>query len=318
MKALRSSTLSAAALGLLLAAPCGCRRGAGEPASRGVEAPPAPPQRIVSFAPSITETLFALGLGDRVVGVTRFCRYPPEAARRAPVGGYEDISYEAVARLRPDLVVLLDAHARARSPLERLGIPVLEVRHERYEDILDSYRRIGERCGAAEAAARLTAATTAAVARVAQRVRGRPRPSVMLAIGGAAAPDQRGSVFIAGRGGFFDRVLELAGGRNAYQGPLIFPSVSTEGVLAMAPDVIIHLDSEAPEAAGGEGAGARWRRFPSIPAVRDGRIYTLAGQHVMIPGPRMVLTLEGVARLLHPGAGWDAAEASPAPGGDGP
>src|SRR5690349_16208012 len=82
----------------------------------------ATPQRIVSLAPSITESLFALGLGDRVVGVTRYCEYPPEAQTRAIVGGFVDPNYEAIVELRPDLVAILAIHDEARAKLAGLSI----------------------------------------------------------------------------------------------------------------------------------------------------------------------------------------------------
>jgi iron complex transport system substrate-binding protein len=87
--------------------------------------PPADPQRIVSLAPGITETLYALGLGPSVVGVTRYCAWPPEASTLPKVAGFGDINYEAVLRTRPDLVVLPEDRVRDRLALERLGLPVL-------------------------------------------------------------------------------------------------------------------------------------------------------------------------------------------------
>src|SRR5438552_2712994 len=97
-----------------------------------------PPQRIVSLAPSITELLFALGLGDRLVGVTTYCRYPPAALRIARIGGYLTPSYEALAAARADLAILLPEHDDVRRRVEEIGIPTLRVNHNTLQGILES------------------------------------------------------------------------------------------------------------------------------------------------------------------------------------
>jgi len=136
---LRSSFFILATAAVMLAASA-CRPGPTEPGSTEPAASAAPPARIVSLAPSITEVLFALGLGDRVVGVTSFCRYPPEAARLPRVGGYLDLNLEAIVGLEPDLVVLIQAHDAARARLE--GDDRLEVEVEVAADLRQP-RRFG-------------------------------------------------------------------------------------------------------------------------------------------------------------------------------
>ncbi len=109
----------------------------------------ADPQRIVSTAPSVTETLFALGIGARVVGVTTFCRYPEEARSRSKIGGYSNPSLEAILALKPDLVVVGDT-GTVTNRLAELGIPTLEVRPESFRSIDDSIRAIARRVGVPE------------------------------------------------------------------------------------------------------------------------------------------------------------------------
>ncbi|NQT40991.1 MAG: ABC transporter substrate-binding protein, partial [Planctomycetes bacterium] len=127
--------------------------------STGPVAPPAPEdcRRIVSMAPSVTETLFALGLGDRVVGVTRYCKYPPEADEKDEVGGHFDPNFEAIVALRPDLVILLVEQEESRQALNSLGIATLVVRHKDIEGVLESISTIGRVCGAEETAGQLLA-----------------------------------------------------------------------------------------------------------------------------------------------------------------
>jgi iron complex transport system substrate-binding protein len=293
----------AAALGGAIA----LRRGVPPEAARPVETPAAP-RRIVSLAPSITETLFALGLGERVVGVTRYCTYPPEAVERDKVGGFEDVSFEALAALKPDLVALLDAHRDVAARCAAMGWPVLTVRHKTLEGILDSVVVIGRACGVPARAAELADTLRARMDAVRSTVRDRPRPRVLMALGDAIGEESAGQIYIVGRGGFYDSLLELAGGRNAYEGSLIFPSVSVEGVLGMNPDVIVCLTASRDQADDvTAGVLRRWRSFGGLKAVRDGAVHVLGGGYVMVPGPRFVETLDGLARILHPEADWRAA-----------
>ena len=111
---------------------------------------PQAPLRIISLAPSITEVLFTLNLDDRVVGVTRYCDYPPEALAKDKVGGYFDVNYEAVLALEPDVVIHLTEHEDAQRRLQDLGIETLAVNHSRVKGILQSITTIGDRCGAKE------------------------------------------------------------------------------------------------------------------------------------------------------------------------
>jgi iron complex transport system substrate-binding protein len=260
--------------------------------------PPAPaaPVRIVSLAPSMTEVLFALGAGPRVAGVTRFCDYPPEAARLPKVGGFLDVSLEAVAALRPDLIVGVP-NASNRNVIERLGelgFPVLLLEAHGLEDTYRLVREVGRSVGAEPAAQRLAASMRARVAAVEARVRGAARTQVLFAYG-------RDPLVVAGPGSFADELLRKAGADNvAREGTARYPTWSLEAVLVAAPDVIVDSfmgGSAPPDAA---RLRARWGRFASLPAVRSGRLHWLDPQLFARPGPRLVDALEALARLLHP------------------
>jgi iron complex transport system substrate-binding protein len=126
------------------------------------------PTRIVSLAPSVSELLFALGLGGRVVGVTTYCRYPSEVLALPKIGGYLTPSYEALAAVRPDLAVLLPEHDDVRRNVEMLGIPVLRVDHTHIAGILESATTIGERCGVSRQAVTVRSSLQAGLDVVAQ------------------------------------------------------------------------------------------------------------------------------------------------------
>ena len=262
-------------------------------------------RRIVSTAPSITETLFALGLGDRVVGVTRFCNYPPQAKTRTKIGGFFDLNFEAVVVLRPELVVILVEDERSRQAFGKLGIKTLAVCHQNIEGIVDSITDIGRTCGMAENAETIVADIHARVNRIRRKPATLPRRSVMVAVARTFRCGRLEDVYIAGRDGHIDRIVELAGGRNAYsQGVVRFPVVSIEGILQMNPEVIIDLVPEATaEQLGTESIIADWRQVSGVEAVRTGRVYVVADDRATVPGPNFIRLAEHLARLIHPEVG---------------
>lgn len=259
-----------------------------------------PPLRLVSLAPSNTEILFALGLGDRVVGVTRFCNYP-EAAKTLPqVADYSTLSAEAVTGLRPDLVVA----ARGNDPegletLRRAGIPVFALDVQSVDQLLAAIRRVGELCGVPDSAVALEARLSRRIDAVRTRVTVLPPTRVLWAYWGEP-------IFTAGARTMIDDVLTLAGGDNlGRQAPGAWPQISLETVVAWAPEAIVTSAHQGgPEALAAEVE--RLRRTPgwqSVPAVRDGRICSVDGDLLNRPGPRLVEALEQVTACLHPEPG---------------
>src|SRR5688500_12074017 len=214
--------------------------------SRGGEERHAPkiPARIISLAPSTTETLFALGLGDRVVGVTRYCEFPPEARSKPSIGGYYDPNYEAVVDARPDLIITLPEHVEVRRELQKLGLAFLTVDHRKVPGILESVETLGAACGVPEKAAALRADLAARIRELAARTAGRPCPRVLGSIGRMAGDESMTRITACGRGGFYDELIGLAGGVNAFEREVSFPAISPEGLLAARPDVIIDLHPE--------------------------------------------------------------------------
>ncbi len=259
----------------------------------------AAPRRIVSMAPSVTEMLFALELGDRVVGVTRYCNYPGAAAERPRVGGHLDPNLEAILRLRPDLVVVLDEQQDLAEALHKLGGRTLTVSDNSVEQILDAIATLGHRGGAAPRAEELVADLRARILAVRRRTAGLPRATVLVVIDRALDAGTIEDAYVAGHDEYFEQLIEMAGGRNAYRGPAIpYPVVSVEGMIRIAPEVILDL------AAGRAGDRAEevmadWRRFPQIDAVARGRVYALHADYAIIPGPRFILLLEALAERIH-------------------
>lgn len=259
--------------------------------------PPDGAARIVSLAPSITEVLFELGLGDRVVGVTRYCVYPPEALKKPQMGGYYDPNYEAVTAARPDLVLILPEHVDVRRELENLHFKTLTVDHTTVAGILASVRLVADACGVPERGAALHERLQARIRAVGARTAGRKKPRVLISIGRMAGDSSINRITIVGRKGYFEELVGMAGGVNAFEGDIDFPALSAEGVLQANPDVIVDLWPDLKEKnIDPEPVRKQWMAIPGLRA----RVAIIGESYAMVPGPRVVLLLEDFARAFHP------------------
>lgn len=255
----------------------------------------APVARIVSLAPSVTEILFALGVGDRVVGVSSYCDYPPAAARIERIGTFLSPNIELILSKRPDLVIGVPSPGN-RKPvemLEEMGLRVVIVEPERVSAILAAIRSIAAAVGVAKAGENLVVSIEREMASVTSRLAGVARPKVLMIVG-------RRPLVAVGRGTYQDELIELAQGTNvAAQTGERWPNLGMEFVLEQAPDVIIDA-AMGNEDVDRETGAAFWRSFPSLPAVRDDRLYGYQTYELLRPGPRVPKTLETVARYIHP------------------
>jgi len=261
-------------------------------ASSGNAASESIPRRIVSLAPSITETVFALGFGNRLVGVTSHCDYPAEAKRLPKIGDFMSPSLEVIAAKQPDLVIGVTGAtdpAKARE-IERLGIKITLVSVSSVSEILSSFKRIAALLGDPDAGATLVEKITAQFGKVKRRIAPAPRRSTLLAVG------LRPLVAVGGKN-FLDELITLAGGENiAGNASQPWLNLPDEYVVAKAPQVIIQA---------GMGSDAsrptrQWSDLKSIPAVKERRVYTYNSDKILRPGPRIGEGLEEIARLIHP------------------
>jgi iron complex transport system substrate-binding protein len=259
-------------------------------------------RRIISVIPATTEMLFAMGAGDRVIGVGNYDSFPPEATKLPRVGGLLDPDIERIIAMKPDLVVVYATQADLRRQLERAQIPMFLYEHRGLPDIMATMRalgaRVGVKAGADEAATRIEQQLAA----VSTRVAGRPRPQTLLVFG--RDPGALRRITASGGLGFLHDVLELAGGADVLA-DLRRQSVdmSTEMILTRAPEAIIELHyGDAVNTSTFDAERRVWNALPSVPAVRDGRVYLLDGQEFVVPGPRIVIAAERFARTLHPDA----------------
>lgn len=262
-----------------------------------------PPQRLVSMSPNLTEMLFMLGLGDRVVGVTRYCTRPPAARQRPKIGGHLDPNFEAVVALRPELVVLLREQSGLVESFEKLGIPTSTVSDNGLSEIFAAIGRIGAVCGVGDRARRITADMRRRVKQIRRRTAGRPRPRVLLVIDRTLGTGTIEDAYIAGSDEYFEQLIHLAGGRNAYRGPdVAYPVVSAEGLIHMDAEVIIDFSVNVAGEKETADHLADWQTLPELSAVRRGRVYALRGEGILLPGPRTVDLLDKLAARIHAGS----------------
>lgn len=260
------------------------------------------PRRIISLVPATTEMLFAMGAGDRITGVSSYDRFPPDVARLPKVGGLLDPDVERLLSLRPDLVIVYDTQTDLKRQLERARIPMFNYVHRGLPDITETMRELGERVGMRAAAGAEAVRVEQQLAAIRARVTGRPRPKTLLVFG--REPGTLRRIDASGGYGFLHDLLELAGGSDVL-GDLRQQSVdmSTEMILTRAPEVILELhygDSLKPERFDAERRV--WNALPSVPAVKNNRVFLLAGDEFVVPGPRIVIAADRFARTLHPEA----------------
>ncbi len=254
------------------------------------------------MSPSVTETLFALGAGDRVVGVTRYCQYPPRARTLQQIGGLLDPNFEAIVALRPDLVISRAAGERSIATLRQLGVKALVVRHDRLEGILDSFSTIGKACGAEKEAAELVETINSRMIAIRNRTASLPRPRVLFVVERTLDVGGIQDVYAAGADGYIDRLIALAGGKNVCRETAGgFPVLSAEGILQLNPEVIVDLvPNRSRQPRNKQSLLDDWEQLPEVEAVRHGRVHIVEDDYAFVPGPRFILLAEKLARLFHP------------------
>jgi cobalamin transport system substrate-binding protein len=258
--------------------------------------PGAEVQRIISLAPSVTETVFALGRGDALVGVSVYCDYPPEAQRIDRVGTFLTPNVEAIVAKHPDVIIAVPSpgNQSAVDALRRLGLKVVLVDPTTVAEIEESFVTVGRELGNEEAGRTLAARVAQRIAAVRTHVADAPERSVLMVVGHTP-------LIAVGAGTFQDELIRMAHGRNlAAQAGGSWPHLSLEFAISAAPEVIIDTTMGNEERAGAQGAMAFWSGFPTIPAVHAHRVFGYKAYQLLRPGPRIADALEDIARFIHP------------------
>lgn len=249
---------------------------------------PREPERIISVAPSNTEILFALGLGQKVVGVTKWCDYPEEAKRIEKIGDLNP-NVEKIVALKPDLIVAKgDLQRETVEKLDALGMPVLVINPQTLEGTLKAINLVGEATGSVDEARRLTAGLARRLEKVKEQVgarKGQKTLKVFIEIWNEP-------LITAGPGSFLDEMIRLAGAQNiAYDAGSAWPQFSAELLLARDPDIIILTNFNKAEVMN----RAAWQQ---IAAMRKGQVYEVDPAIFSRPAPRLFDGLEELWKLV--------------------
>jgi iron complex transport system substrate-binding protein len=249
------------------------------------------------MAPNLTEILFSLGLDENIVGVTQDSDYPPAAAQKRTVGTFWQPNIEAVIALKPDLVVALDLQQQRSlaGRLTRMGYKCLTLDISTVEDLFAAISTVAAATNKSQQAERVLGSIKAKMVVIRDKTRGRDKVRVLWVV-------QREPLRVAGRNTFVNEMIELAGGENAIGQTLhVYPPIGGEQVIASAPQVIIEPTMGGDDVQEQhEQAASFWKRYTTVPAVADGRVYVINGDLVSRLSPRLGDGIETIAKCLHP------------------
>jgi iron complex transport system substrate-binding protein len=252
---------------------------------------PAKPLRIVSLSPAITESLYLLGLGENVIGVTTYCNKPSQVRAKEKVGTVMQPNLEKILKLRPDLVLTMTlTDPKSMRKMKELGLNVVSFTiADTFSDLCDVFLQIGRVTGRSEEAARLVGTARARVDAIRRRTARLPKPGVLVQIGSKP-------FFVATKDVFMNDFIEFAGGMNVFR-DVASGSVGREEAVLRDPDVILIVTMGL----SAENERLTWKRFPTVKAVRNDRIYVLDSDDVCSPTPvSFAKSLGDIAALLHP------------------
>jgi len=257
------------------------------------------PQRIISLSPNITEILFALGADKRIVAVTDFCIYPPEAKMKKKIGGLMNPNIELIVSLKPDLIIMLAANSDLKSKLSSLETKFLTVKNETISDVMESIIVIGKAVGEEKKAEELLKNFEEKLNDVKKLVEKLPKEKVLIVVD--KSTDSLQGMYCAGKGNFIDEMVSIAGGINVLQDSTTpYPIASKEKLIELNPDVILDMAiyGERKEV-NDKKILESWKSLYSINAVKNNRIYLVDPTSITIPGLRIPENVEHLAKLIH-------------------
>jgi iron complex transport system substrate-binding protein len=253
-----------------------------------------PPEikRIVSLSPNVTEILFAIGAGNLIVGVTSFDDYPPQVKDIPKVGGVLDPDYEAIISLAPDVVIVLRSQQQLATELYEVGLNPFVVPNDTLSDVYDSITSLGQLLGLEDDAEQLKNSMQNRMANITDKVKDLDKKSVAFVFehGQGALQD----IYVAGNENFVNDLINMAGGFNVFGDLGIgYPQVNFETFIKRNPEVIFDCT---------EAGGNPYEQFTQLKAVRNNQVFFCFDDFIQKPGPRLVQSLEYLARHLHPEA----------------
>ncbi|MDO4630332.1 MAG: helical backbone metal receptor [Planctomycetia bacterium] len=271
------------------------------------------PERVVSLSPALTEMVYALGQENRLVGVTNHCKYPQEAQNKTIIGTVFSPNLEKIGILKPDRILMNVQYPELSASFARFGWRAEELPDQSVEDVFSAIERLGEVFQVPECARSVTENLKMRLDTLRKRTENRPKLRVLVVISRNYDAQTLEEVYIVGQDALCEPLLKVAGGENAYMGSSPFPKVTPEGLLHMAPEVILEVvpdrflpesledmaNSEKVDKKESEVLNRAWETLPTLPAVRDRKIFRIReSDAALIPGPSMILWAEKVAEIL--------------------
>ena len=256
-------------------------------------------QRIICGSPGITEIIFSLGLGDRVVGVSDFSTYPPQARNLTNIGGIFNPNRERITALRPDLIITQGKHEALAKLCREQNIRFLSPKIDSLTDIPQAIEFLGRELQAEEKAAALAQKLEKELAAIREKTQGRPKKRVFLTLG--HTPGDLMGLMTTGPGTFLNELITIAGGENIFNDIAgDYPHISKEALVMRQPEIIIEVFPEGFPANNRSLLRKDWDRLATLPAVKNGNIHFLSDDYLLIPGIRIPKTAEKLARIIHP------------------
>jgi iron complex transport system substrate-binding protein len=255
------------------------------------------PERIISLSPGHTETLYALGLGDRLVVADQYSTYPAEAKPKAKLNTYPNPNVEEIVSLKPDLILVLVEGDEFIKQMDARHIPVLKLFPSTVDGTFRDIALIGQVTGTTSSATSIVNAMKEKQAAIVARTKDAPRPRILYELD-ASEPTKP---WVAGTGGFYGALVPLAGGKNVFDDiSLPASQVSAEQVIARDPEIILLADANSPYNAQTPVMVAARPGWSKIAAVRTKKILPVDADAITRPGPRLIDGLEQMAKLIHP------------------
>ncbi len=251
--------------------------------------------RIISLAPNITEILFALELGDNIVGVTSFCNYPPEARSKPVIGSTTQINLEEIITLEPTIAFSTSSnlHQSFRSRLEDIGCKSVTLDVENLKDIYSAIDTIAKDCNIQRKGSVLTEDIKAKLNAISQKSKAKNKPKVLVVI-------QQEPLIVAANETYIDDLIKTLGAINAVTGiNSHWPQINNESLILFAPDIIIEARSKKAISSGKEDWKEFYKKWHSIPAVQNDKIFAIDADIISRPGPRVVETAEMLYDIIY-------------------
>ena len=257
-------------------------------------------QRVISTSPAITEILFALGAGERVVGVTDYCSFPKKACLLPSIGGPLNPSTETWIALKPDLIIVQEDSVVINKHATILKIPILKVSVNNLENILTSIQAIANTMQVSKRGHQLVDKINAEIEQYRTRLRKlKPRQVLMLL---SDTNDPSRDLYAVGRDTFLNELLSIAGGENILPDTMAtYPKISKEFIIAKSPEIIIEIGPKSNLSSDGIlDRKKTWGKYPTLNAVKNNRLYFIGADYILIPGPRLINILDDLTRNIHP------------------